>query len=371
MLKQFAYNAAGLEASAIDIVEGALSLARQTYEGKKDADYNSKNAFICGQMALYALEGSRFASRLDGITDEAAKNEAARKLFEEPMVNTNTGIRSNFDLILSQVITAINPEVSNEIFSGLIAETRQIGYGDTAVFQLESNDLFAVKEIAEGVRRGVDQPMWDDEVTVHPTPATIDTHIDWYPFAAGRFDMGYFAVKIAKSFAAYIFAKTVKGLTAATTAFGAAYSANGVSVQNWGTLRQRVQAANGGMKVIAVGTPIALSNCAITGNYQVAIGDEMTKVGYISTYLQTPLMAIDNVMVPGTVNSTGQLLLPDDRIYMIPVAGDKPVKIVFEGNQTTVTDNPEDCSDLRYGVHVKIRVGVACVAGSKFGTIIL
>ena len=368
MVKHFSYNAAGVDASAIDIIEGTLALARQTYESAKEKDYSEKNKVLCNAMARYAIADTKFASRIAELPEEA-QGEAARKLFSESMVRNNPVVRSNFEIVLAQVINAIVPEVSNDIFSRFIAEVRQIGFGDTADFQIESNDLFAVKEIAEGVRRGVDQPMYDDEITVHASPIAIDTHIDWYPFAAGRFDMGGFALKIAKSFAAYVFIKTVKGMTAATAEFGPAYSINGVSVQDWTTLAQRLKAANGGMNVIAVGTKLALSNCVLNGNFQVEVGEEMQKVGYLDQYQGIPLIAIDNVLVPGTTNTTGTLVLPDDVIYMIPAAGDKPVKVVYEGNQISVTDNPEDTSDVRFGFHVNMRVGIAAICGSKYGTV--
>jgi len=371
MLKHFSYNKAGLEPSAVDIVEGILALSRQTYANKKDPDYSDKNTFLCGAMARYAVTGTKFENRLAAIEEEDKKNEAARKLFEDALVRNNQNVRSNFAIILTQVINAIVPEVANDTYFRYLAETRQIGFGDTATFRIESNDLFAVKDQAEGIRRTVDQPMWNDEITVPTHRVSLSSHIDWYPFAAGTFDMGNFGVKIARSISAYIFIKAVKGMTAATTEFGAAYQAAGVSVQQWGTLKQRVQAANGGMKVIAIGTAIALSNANISGNYQVEIGEEMTKVGYLDQYLGTPLIAIDNVLAPGATNTTGALTIPDNIIYMVPVAGDKPVKIVFEGNQTSVSDDPENTADERYGITVSLRLGVSAVCGAKFGTITL
>lgn len=181
--------------------------------------------------------------------------------------------------------------------------------------------------------------------------------------------MGNFALKIGRSFMAYIFLKAVKGMTQATTAFGAAYSTNGVSVQLFGTLRERVSAANGGMNVIAIGTAVALSNCSLAGNYQVEIGEEMNKVGYLDQYLGVPLIGIHNVLVPGTTNTTATLALPDDIIYIIPVGGVKPVKIVFEGDEVSVSFNPDMTSDRRYGISVEMRVGVEAIVGSKYGTI--
>ena len=169
----------------------------------------------------------------------------------------------------------------------------------------------------------------------------------------------------------YIFLKAVKGMTQATTDFGAAYTTNGVSVQLFGTLRERVSAANGGMSVVAIGTAIALSNCSLGGNYQVQIGEEMNKVGYLDQYLGVPLIGINNVLVPGTTNGAATLALPDNRIYLIPVGGARPVKIVFEGDEISVAFNPDETSDRRYGISVELRVGVAAVVGPKYGTIIL
>ena len=183
--------------------------------------------------------------------------------------------------------------------------------------------------------------------------------------------MGNFALKIGRSFMAYIFLKAVKGMTQATTDFGAAYSTNGVSVDLFGTLRERVSAANGGMNVIAIGTAVALANCSLGGNYQVQIGEDMNKIGYLDQYLGVPLIALNNVLVPGTTNTTANLVLNDKIIYIVPVGGAKPVKIVFEGGEVSVSFNPDETSDRRYGISVEMRVGVASVIGPKYGTIIL
>ena len=344
------------------LVDCTLDLARQKYEGNVVADYKEKNTELIQAMGKKMVEGTRY---------EADFENKGLELFKSPQVRNNTTIRDNFNAVIAQVVTAIVPEVVNDTFENYIAEVHQVGYGDTARFIIESNDLFKVNEKAEGVRKGVDQPMYDDEITVHARPIEISTHIDWYPFAAGVFDMGNFAVKIGRSFAAYIFLKAVKGMTQAATAFGAAYTTNGITPTLFGTLRERVSAANGGMNVVAIGTAIALSEVTLQGNFQVEIGAEMNKVGYLDQYLGVPLIALKNVLVPGTTNTTADLVLDNKTIYFVPVAGDKPVKILFEGNEATVSYNPDESSDKRYGITVELRVGVSAICGAKYGTIIL
>ena len=342
------------------LVDNNLDLARQAYSGKKASDYADKNRELLEAMGARMAEGTRFEAKFEA---------EGLAMFKNPTVNRNSDIRENFNLVIAQVINAIVPEVVNESFESYLAEIKQIGYGDTAVFQIESNDLFKVNAKGEGVRKGVDQPMFDDEITVIPSALTVDASIDWYPFAAGIFDMGNFALKIARSYEAYIFIKVVQGMVAAESTFGAAYTTNGVTPTLWGTLRERVSAANGGMNVVAIGTAVALSNVSLGGNFQVEIGEEMNKVGYLDQYLGTPLIGLKNVLLPGTTNGSATLALDDHKIYMIPVGGTKPVKIVFEGNEVAVTFNPDETSDRRYGISVELRVGISAVCGSKYGTI--
>ena len=97
----------------------------------------------------------------------------------------------------------------------------------------------------------------------------------------------------------------------------------------------------------------------------------MNKVGYLDQYLGVPLIALKNVLVPGTTNTTATLALPNNKIYFIPVAGDKPVKILFEGNEVSVSYDPEKSSDKRYGITVELRVGLEAICGAKYGTITL
>lgn len=344
------------------LVESTLELARASYEGNKPADYAEKNAALIEGLGKKTVEGTRY---------EAEFENKGMDIFRNPNVKNNTTVRDNFNAVIAQVVTAIVPEVVNDTFSKFIAEVKQVGYGETARFIIESNDLFKVNSKAEGVRKGVDQPMFNEEITVNAKALTIDAAIDWYPFASKVFDMGNFALKIGRSFMAYIFLKAVKGMTQATTDFGSAYTANGVTPLLWGTLRERVSAANGGMPVMAIGTAVALSSASLTGNYQVQIGEEMNKVGYLDQYLGVPLIALNNVLVPGTTNTTATLALPDNRIYMIPAAGDRPVKIVFEGDEVAVSFDPEHTSDSRYGISITLRVGVSVICGSKYGTITL
>lgn len=345
------------------LIDSALDLARCNFDAKHlPEDYKTKNKELLVGIGKNIVEGTRWEETF------AAKG---LETFMNPNVRNSNSVRENFNAIIAQITTAIVPEVVDETFAKYVAEVKQVGWGDTPRFLIESNDLFKVNSKAEGVRKGVDQPMYDDEITVSTHPMTVDAHIDWYPFAAGVFDMGNFAMKIGRSYAAYIFLKTIKGMTAASTKFGAAYGINGFSAEGFNQLRDRVSAANGGMGVIAIGTTSALANLNDGGNFQVEVGEEMNKVGYLDQYHRVPLLGLENVLVPGTTNGEAKLALADNIIYLVPAAGDRPVKIVFEGDEVAVSFDPEHSSDKRYGISIELRVGIATICGAKYGTITL
>lgn len=164
MLKYFNYTKSEDE-SFNSLVDCALELARATYEGNKPADYMEKNGQLLDAMGKKALEGTRY---------EADFEKDGLNVFLRPMVRNNSTVRDNFNAVIAQIVNAIVPEVTNDTFSKFISQVHQVGWGETARFIIESNDLFKVNSKAEGVRKGVDQPMFDEEITVNARPITID-----------------------------------------------------------------------------------------------------------------------------------------------------------------------------------------------------
>lgn len=164
MMKYFNYDRSA-DVTKNDIVDAALALARETYENNKSADYAEKNALLCENIGKYALAGTNYESEFE---------TAGLSMYNRPMVKNSTVVRENFNAIIAQIVTAIVPEVVNDTFTRFIAEVKQVGYGETSRFLIQSNELFRVNQKAEGVRKGVDQPMFDNEITVNAKPYTID-----------------------------------------------------------------------------------------------------------------------------------------------------------------------------------------------------
>lgn len=338
--------------------------------------------FASAQLKGEAIEGrdERLKQLNEGVVRYCAEGTRNEKLFadagleacKDPRFYKNNDFLENYNLVIAEVINAILPMVASNDFSRYLADVRQIGWGDTARFIIKSNELYKVNEIAEGVNRGVLQPIYNDEMTVNTRKTEVAASVDWYQVAAGVMDLGDFGIRYARSFEGYIFMKIVAAMTSATNSISGAYSASGFSNSNWTTLTERVSAANGGSAVYVIGTLAALNQIYPSAvGLQYGLGEELAKQGHLDRYLGARLIPIDQVLIPGTVNTTATLGLPNDTLYFIAADSYKPVKLVFEGNSSVVERDPDYTPDRTYRIRIQERVGVAAIVGSKFGTMTL
>ena len=355
MFTAYSYNSK--DADFNNIIDTAIKLTKESYEGISNPNRTEEVKVLNAAICKYALQGTRYET----LENASLKN---------PQINKDPIVRSNFDAIVAEIINASAPAVASADYSKFLAEVTQVGWGETARFLVKSNDLFRVNEIAEGVTRGILQPIYNDEITVNCGKIQIATAIDWYQVAAGSFDWGDLGYKISKSFEGYIFLKVVAAMTSAASQLGAAYTAGPTFTDAaWINLIQRVGAANGGdVAVYGIGTLAALNKIvpSVPG-FQYGLGKEIADKGFLDKYLGAKLIPVDQAIVPGTLNTTADFAVPNDKIYVIAAAKDKPAKIVFEGGSIVIENIPEETTDYKYGISISMRIGTAALVGSKFG----
>ena len=364
MFQTFSYNRQGENFNAI--IDTAVEHAIQNMSGnKRSENYAEEQKNLNAAIVRYCLEGTRYADKYSENVLDAVK---------DPRVKKDATFRDNFNTVIAEIINAVVPMVSTPRYSDALAEVVQVGFGDTARFLAASNQLFKVNEIAEGVQRGVLQPIYNDEYTVNGTPVEIATAINWFQVAAGSFDWGMFGLRAGKSFESYIFLKMIQAMTSATALVGSGYSAAGMNDGNWDTLAERVRAANGGADVYAIGTVSAMGKVIPENNYlQIGLSPEWAKEGALSRYHSVPLVICPNVLKPTTINTTADLAIPTNLIYFIAADSYRPVKVVFFGDSVTVEEYPFDAgnADRSYGIKIEYRIGISAIVGSKFGTLTL
>lgn len=346
------------------IVDAVGESVRLTVENKRDEKYDEMQRDICSNVAKYIVKDNpRYSKEFEKKGSEILKNANVTK---------NQTVRENFNAVIAEIINVAIPTTASKAFGDTFMEMHQVGWGDTARFLISSNDLFQVNEIAEGVLRGVLQPIYNDEITVNCGTMEVATSIDWYAVASGNFDWGMFGQRAGASFGGYIMLKAIGALASATTNLGAAYTAAGVTTSQWSSIVERVSSANGGATVYGIGTLNALNKAIpATVGLQYGLGNEVAKEGFLDKYLGARLVPIDQVIVPGTVNTTAQLAIPNDTIYLIATDQYKPVKVVFEGDSVVIETVPQRTTDKTYGVSMQMKIGVAAIVGSKFGAITL
>ena len=360
----FSYNKFNDEV-ADSLVATMHSLAADVVAGNhKTAEYKEANANFNEAFMKFCVEQSGRA--WNGL--EELKN---------PMFTMgNSAFRETFNTVLAQAITPTVPMVTANNYTQLF-DTVQVGWGDQAKFTVESNELFTVYDLATGVQMGTQQTIYNTEYSIPTSQKSVSVQVSWYQVASGVMDWGIFAVKVAKSFEAYIMGAAINAMTKAVTNAASlgigGYVASGMSDQNWVELAQKVELANGGADVYALGTRIALSKVLPNDDakFRYGPGSDIVTVGYLPSYKDVPLVRLDQALVPNTWNSTPKTIVSDGHIFMIATGSHKPVKVAFEGNNVVVAQDPMSSKDLTYGLTISMYMGVDTIVGSKFGILTL
>lgn len=350
-----------IDETANALVKGGIELTKKYSElnGKTSAEYEAKNGEFMESMVKYCASKAGF-------------NYTGMDMVRNPQVVTDEAFRRAFNVIVAQVITPVAPAVVSNTYSEL-AEVKQIGWGETARFVVQSNDLFFVNDVAEGVQFGGLQRLYNNEVTVNPIPKQIRFDMEWYQVASGIFDFGAWSYKVGASFAGYIQKLIINSLTTVITdglAATSPYFFNGFSDANYITAVQRTKTANGNADVYAMGTLTVLGKVfPTTVGLQYGLGEEISKKGYLDMYKGARLMEIEQAMLPTTINTTATLMIPNDTLYFIAMGQYRPVKVVFEGQNVVVETIPTQTPDKSMGMAITMRMGISSVIGSKFSAI--
>ena len=364
-MKRFTYTMAGN--SSVDRIVSAYSkLVDDFNAGKKGTDeYEKENAMFSEAISKHCIE-------------ESGKVFTGIEMVRNPQHTINHfGFRDSFATIVSQMITPTVPKVTSNEYNTLYDVT-QVGFGDIAKYEVYSNELFIVNDLAEGIQRGGIQTIYNNEYTVQTKKRSVTIGVDWYHVASGKQDWGMWGAKVAKSFEAFIQASVIKALSSVITdATGrlnagiGGYYANGMSDANWLTLARNVKNANAGADVYALGTAISLGDVLpADASFRYALTDDIVKVGYLPSYKKVPLIEIDNAMNPYTINTTPAALVQDDFILMCAMGQNKPIKVAFEGNSVTVAQDALNSVDNTYAMTISMKMGTDVIVGSKFGIMI-
>lgn len=250
--------------------------------------------------------------------------------------------------IISVMLDAILPEtlITN---LGLYTDIRNIGWGDSAVFDIEPRDLFPVSKAGRGKRMAELQKQFRGQIALVPEAHEMSVGVSLYRVLSGAESLARFAAKAILSIETAV---TIDAYSAFNTAMLALPNtpgngqlrAAGWSQDTFVNFAQKVSAWNGGAQAIAMGTKRALAKVLpLNANYRYDIESDFVRVGYIRN-----LAGVDTLELPQVAdweNPFG-LKLNDDVIYIMSPSAQKPVKLVLEGNTLSYTQNQFDAANL-------------------------
>lgn len=267
--------------------------------------------------------------------------------------------------VINKLVDMIIPDIVKEDYMQ-VANTQTIGYGDSAVFDIKSGDLFTVVENGNSRRHVEAQRQFTGQKALVPTNHTVTTEVDLYRVLAGKENHAEYAMKVVLSIESEIAIDIMAAVKDSFSVLTANFKENAYSETAFKKLAARVGAANGGAKAVAIGTELGLGTIMPTNDYlKMGLGETYSKIGYLPVFKNVPLIALAQKIDWSSADY--DFALDDSYIYMISPQTQKLVQVVFEGGSLAIADGQFANSNLTQKVSLHKRWCCALITNSKYG----
>ncbi len=325
-----------------------------------------------------------------------AANLANASVGKEPLENYEAFLKNQRNFMKNKTFLTtlqgiiqdiVTPVLPSTMTNGLdwLCESVSVPLGQTYEIDVASNDIIMFEDDSWGASRSKPaQTLYSHPITLNPKLRTGKVSLKWYQLAGNNADLGRFFNSLSAGMYSKIVAMwnaaMVKGSTSTFyTPQGLSFDSN--TSANWTSLVKKVSSVNGTSfrNVLAVGDLSALSQALPSGvvnnstiNLDAALstmlGIEWAKYGYLAEYMGARCMPIENIIQPGTQNTTVTEQLPTDVIYFISSVGYKPVYVgIEEGTPITIELDPSQTADMTIDITVSISIDAQPVFASKVG----
>lgn len=284
--------------------------------------------------------------------------------------------------ISREIITPLLPyTIAN--MGGLLMEATTVPLGQTKEITIHSNDIFLFEDSSWGASRSSSlNYLYDDVVTLNPRPYTCRATIKWFQMVGNDVDIGWYYNAIMGGMFSRIMANYIGAIM--TIADDSRYVPDYLNFdtynsQNWAEATVAVSTANGIprnqlmafgdfrdlQKVLPLGTP---SDAALT----YGLGMEWMRNGFLAVVGGVPLFEVDPAMVPGTVNTTGEMLGMKGLILISGRIGRAyaPIYTAFaDGSPLVIEMEPRETGDTSLYIDCTAVMDTKIVMGSKVAAI--
>lgn len=310
----------------------------------------------------------------DMIIKEALKRTNMPYLAEASVdqIFTHPLVKHEVFAVVSSIVDMILPQTLIDSIS-LYSDVRTIGFGDSAQFDVESNDLFSVSQFGRAKRNSFAYKQFMGTKTILPVNHALTAYVDLYRVLSGKESLARFVVKVIRSMETAMrndvydsFAAMAAALpTTATTGLQVA----GYSQDSLTRLLEQVTSWNGGQKAMVIGTSRALANVLPNdANYRYTLDDPYMTLGHVRTAFGYDVMELPQV---ADYSTEWALKIANDRLWILSPSAQKFVKLVLEGSTITITDDVYENKNLTQRATMHKAWGVGVASNSVLGTLTL
>lgn len=264
----------------------------------------------------------------------------------------------------------------NEFFNDFV-EVKNLGMDDTNEFQSEDKTVLTVGKISgnhwdlDRQRLGV-----GDTFRIPTSWVGLAVYEEFERVMTGRADWAKLVNKIYEAMDDYVNDLVYKSVISAgskvlpgSEQFYKTAALNTAAKNTFVTMIEDVQAANRGAEVVIMGTKTALSrlnDLADTAWLSEEDKKDRRTLGRLGIWEGTRVVEIPQVFAK---NDTTTKMVDSNVLLIMPVADNKFVKLVYEGDSQVkeVTDSTEK-NDMTYEFKYLTKLGVGTIIGRYFGT---
>lgn len=317
-------------------------------------------------------------------TQKVSKAEANAKIVEvfqgvlgldknSKAADVRKAIRRNqalvFDIIEETVQSLLVTGWGNDPFMMKYVDQRNLALGDKNEFYAEDDSVLSAMKVAGSHHDIIRQRLSGGSVeSIKTYWVAIKVYAEFERVVMGLEDWAKFITKVYEAYDRYIKNTVYDTMVGYATALTGQFKKTGsITAENLNALCDLVSTATG-MPVMIMGTRAALGKVIDLQNASYisdAMKDEHYRTGLLGMWEGKELVEIPQVFEKGKV---GQYKIDNTLIWVMPVADEKFIKVVNEGDTQlkSVADNGTNM-DMTYEYELQTKLGCGVILGGAFG----
>jgi len=271
-----------------------------------------------------------------------------------------------FDIIETLIDVSVAEGLKgNEFFVNMV-DTRNLAEGDKPEFVTDVASTLIVSDVARGTQGISRQRIGEkSKITLTPTPHAIKIYEELSRILAGNADINDLVDAVIKAVQKQMLDDVYGAWNNVTSAtLGATYYpvAGAYSEDNLIDLIDHVSATNDNVPCMLVST-LKGARKITQGTISDAIRQDYYNYGYSLKWNGVNIQVVPQRHRVGTES----FLFDDDKIYVIPVGMDKPIKQAIGGESIMLLSNPTENADLTQDFILISNWATGVFVGKKYG----